>query len=319
MEKTKRGLNKKYKDGDKINGREILKAYADKMPGGQYKHLFECECGRKFLCSSGNIKKGNGCGCRRWKADPGNPVLKIQDGDVFGTMEVQIAYVMKGKNYGMFHAVRCLECDSRKVVRTDKLRRKTKCNCDGTGNRKHKVKTGEIYGSWKVIKTYVGKNGREWKHLCRCECGVTRKLSAWSLTHSLTSRCVDCAGKRRRSVSPAMHVLRRYKNSARERGIEFRLSVEDFSSMIVKDCDYCGCKPKQRRTSGPEPFKFNGIDRVDSSKGYESSNCAPCCPDCNFMKLDKSKDQFLRKVEEIYNKNRESYAASQWSPNLKEE
>ena len=50
------------------------------------------------------------------------------------------------------------------------------------------------------------------------------------------------------------------------------ISQIDFDNLSKNDCFYCG-KP------GP-----NGIDRVDNNKGYELSNCVPCCKHCNYVK-----------------------------------
>lgn len=35
-----------------------------------------------------------------------------------------------------------------------------------------------------------------------------------------------------------------------------------------------------------------GIDRIDSSKGYESSNVVPACEQCNKAKLDYTPQEF---------------------------
>lgn len=50
------------------------------------------------------------------------------------------------------------------------------------------------------------------------------------------------------------------------------------------------------------PFKCNGIDRINSNKGYEKDNCVSCCPICNRMKLDLSLEDFYAHIEKIYKK-----------------
>ena len=47
--------------------------------------------------------------------------------------------------------------------------------------------------------------------------------------------------------------------------------------------------------------KITGIDRIDSTKGYSKDNCVSCCKMCNIMKNKFSKEDFLNKVESIYN------------------
>jgi hypothetical protein len=46
-------------------------------------------------------------------------------------------------------------------------------------------------------------------------------------------------------------------------------------------------------------FRYNGIDRVDSSMGYVAGNVVPCCSTCNRMKLDHSYDDFIAHIKKI--------------------
>lgn len=50
-------------------------------------------------------------------------------------------------------------------------------------------------------------------------------------------------------------------------------------------------------------FLYNGIDRVDSKKGYVAGNVVTCCRNCNQAKSDKSIDEFeewaIRLAEQI--------------------
>ena len=45
----------------------------------------------------------------------------------------------------------------------------------------------------------------------------------------------------------------------------------------------------------------NGIDRIDSSKGYVFDNCVPCCKHCNIMKMTMTIDEFINKIKKILN------------------
>ena len=68
---------------------------------------------------------------------------------------------------------------------------------------------------------------------------------------------------------------RQYRRSARDRKLQFDLSFEEFMTFWEKSCIYSGDK-----------IKTIGIDRVDSSKGYNFKNCVPCCEKCNRIKLN---------------------------------
>jgi hypothetical protein len=45
---------------------------------------------------------------------------------------------------------------------------------------------------------------------------------------------------------------------------------------------------------------FNGIDRVDNTKGYTLENCVPCCTRCNLAKHTMSLTAFKEWVAEVF-------------------
>lgn len=86
---------------------------------------------------------------------------------------------------------------------------------------------------------------------------------------------------------------------------EFDLTNEQLRILFKGNCHYCGIKPKQiwrsracRRNPKIEPFVYNGIDRLDNSKGYTIDNCVSCCRRCN-----SAKNKFS--VSEIFPENRQ--------------
>jgi hypothetical protein len=87
----------------------------------------------------------------------------------------------------------------------------------------------------------------------------------------------------------------KYKASADKRGHTFLLTQEEFTHLLEGDCTYCG------GTGG-------GVDRVDSSVGYELDNCVPCCTTCNLMKLDHNLDDWLTHLEKVVNHTKQNCA-----------
>lgn len=81
-----------------------------------------------------------------------------------------------------------------------------------------------------------------------------------------------------------------YKNGAKLRNIEWDLSKEEFETLWQKPCTYCGSE-----------ISTIGIDRLDSKQGYKIDNITPCCYQCNIIKMDYSKDEFINKIKQIYN------------------
>lgn len=70
------------------------------------------------------------------------------------------------------------------------------------------------------------------------------------------------------------------------------------------NCYYCDDEPKQNfsRNRGYGSYVYNGIDRLDSLKGYIEDNCVACCGKCNKMKMDTNVTDFLNHVAKIYQK-----------------
>ena len=78
------------------------------------------------------------------------------------------------------------------------------------------------------------------------------------------------------------------KSGAKRRNIPCNLSDEQIATIISKPCIYCGEQCS------------NGIDRIDSMKGYEEGNVVPCCIICNKMKNNYSLDFFKTHIGKIY-------------------
>lgn len=58
----------------------------------------------------------------------------------------------------------------------------------------------------------------------------------------------------------------------------------------------------------------NGIDRVDSDRGYEPDNCVSCCRHCNVMKNGYTRDEFFQQIKGVYEKHRLDLVTSQPVP-----
>ena len=95
----------------------------------------------------------------------------------------------------------------------------------------------------------------------------------------------------RKSKNPYKERYQTYKNSEKKRNIKFLLSENEFLSLVIQNCYYCNTKSI---SSIP-----NGIDRIDSKKCYYFENCVPCCKYCNFVKGDKTIEQFKTAIIQV--------------------
>lgn len=79
------------------------------------------------------------------------------------------------------------------------------------------------------------------------------------------------------------------RRNAKDRGLVWELTREDVTRVIVQPCTYCGYHEN-----------YVGIDRIDNTKGYTTTNITPCCHPCNWAKKDMTVDQFLSWTKRIY-------------------
>jgi hypothetical protein len=66
-------------------------------------------------------------------------------------------------------------------------------------------------------------------------------------------------------------------NIAKKKGMECTLTLEHFSKLIEKSCEYCGGKLEETGY---------GLDRKNNKEGYTVDNVVPCCKICNQTKMD---------------------------------
>lgn len=152
-----------------------------------------------------------------------------------------------------------------------------------------------------------GQKRAMWK--VKCHCGVEKFMSTSTLCHGNTISC-GCQGKLNRiesrkktyGYSNENYLFLQYKNRSLKKFGEFNLTKDDFKKLIYQECFYCKKAPSQRtmKRSSYGTLESNGIDRIDSKKGYTIDNCVTCCKTCNTMKLDYSLPLFLDQIEKIY-------------------
>lgn len=93
-----------------------------------------------------------------------------------------------------------------------------------------------------------------------------------------------------------------YKRGARLRGLMFDITKDEFRELTSADCHYCGLPPSNHYQCPTcvGDYTYNGVDRVDNSKGYIHGNVVPCCTYCNRSKNNQSEEQFLEWVQRVY-------------------
>lgn len=102
------------------------------------------------------------------------------------------------------------------------------------------------------------------------------------------------------------YIFSNYQASARKRGRAWEITFEEFCGLTSQDCHYCGAPPSNatRDKNGEGMFTYNGLDRVDPSRGYATDNVVPACIVCNRAKADMSREEFHAWVGRVYSRIR---------------
>lgn len=172
--------------------------------------------------------------------------------------------------------------------------------------------TQRRFGQWVVLRFDHYSVHRDAFWLCVCDCGTFKRVPRNRLTvaarrmggcgHDSRARVAD----KNRADPATINIFNgkfvAYKSAAKRRQLAFDLSLDQFAELVTKDCHYCGDAPSmlpRNRPPVPNDPKVNGVDRIDSSKGYYLGNVVPCCAICNRMKLDLSSAEFIAKIHQI--------------------
>lgn len=162
---------------------------------------------------------------------------------------------------------------------------------------------GLVFGDLTVIKRGDKNSDYKWKWICRCTCGNEKDYLFRDLQIGRATCCARCSYDRRRlpdHQARKNQILIYYKNKARVWKQEFTLDTEYFYSLIFGACSYCGTVGSNTCKGAWDVLKYNGIDRVDSSKGYVPGNVVSCCATCNRMKLDHTVADFKAQIIRIH-------------------
>lgn len=152
---------------------------------------------------------------------------------------------------------------------------------------------------------YEKHNRKRWFYKLKCKhCGTIFTKRKENIVHKPNSiRCPKCHDKRHGVLDTLEYdMLIHYKCNARNRNLEWTITDEQFKDLIHNNCYYCGCEPNKRFNKDYNRYiSANGIDRLDSSKGYTQDNVVSCCRQCNVMKMEYSLEEFKNKILSIYN------------------
>lgn len=173
-----------------------------------------------------------------------------------------------------------------------------------------------------VIKLLDEKGNKgQLKYLCKCDCGNEHIVTGESLRSGKSKSC-GCFKKEfveknkfKRNENREIAILKiqysHLKRRNKNKGFSEIISFDEFCKLSKMRCYYCDIEysriledryneMKSKGKISDTVVKINGIDRIDSSKGYENNNVVTCCCKCNIAKHTMTQNEFKEWVKMVY-------------------
>jgi hypothetical protein len=220
----------------------------------------------------------------------------------FGKIEVLEHYPHSGKQTKW--VCKC-DCGSIKIIEARNLRGgfTTSCGCvrrqvaKKAGENRVSDLVGKVFGRLTVLER-VSNTGIHARWKCRCVCGKETEVLAANLKRGNVGSC-GCLSKYRLGgiFQPLISkIYKQYRTGAKSRNYDFSLTLDDIVDIIFNNCYYCNGEPSNKCVLSYDTDRYcyyNGIDRIDNTKGYNLDNIVPCCHKCNFAKSHHTQQEFL--------------------------
>jgi hypothetical protein len=175
------------------------------------------------------------------------------------------------------------------------------------------IEPGQRFGRL-VVLSFVEYRSKNPYFRFRCDCGHEKVIASSAVKSGDTKSCGCYRRQHVLAVAPllpgrdghaALRLLfKNYKSRARQRELEFSLSLGEFESLIASSCEYCGCPPAKPSRKKYSDFLSNGIDRIDSTLGYITGNVVPACRTCNTAKSTMTTAQFESWILRVFKHRR---------------
>lgn len=161
--------------------------------------------------------------------------------------------------------------------------------------------TNKKFGSLIALKLLKKRKNKQkiWK--CKCDCGNIKNCCAYELNKGYTISC-GCAKFKTGNThfnwkgcgELSSHHLTKIKLSAKNRKLEFNVSIEYLWDLFLKQdrkCALTGLEIKFKKSHRDEVSA--SLDRIDPNIGYIEGNVQWVHKDINTMKFDFSQEEFI--------------------------
>lgn len=194
------------------------------------------------------------------------------------------------------------DCGGECVVKRNNLINGDTKSC-GCYRHKSKIEKGARLGKLVVTEQFKNENGRTMTR-CRCDCGKEYITKGERLLNGHTKSCGCEKRKSRVKIIDRTYAIKkrlfyeRIISRCKKDNLSYDITEEIYIKLIDKPCHYCGVvgsitsKDNHRSVKGDTIVHHNGVDRIDSNKGYLLGNVVPCCFTCNKAKNTMTQQEF---------------------------
>jgi hypothetical protein len=161
---------------------------------------------------------------------------------------------------------------------------------------------GKVFGKWSVIGDPKSGTNNATFWLCRCECGVQRRVLANSLVSGRSHSCGTCGTRngRIKERNPnwkgfgdiRLSKWNSFIESAKRRNIPFRITIQDGWRQFLKQNGRCALT-NLPLVFYPTTSRNASLDRIKSDKPYTKNNIQWVHKDVNRMKGDLAEEKFI--------------------------
>jgi hypothetical protein len=163
--------------------------------------------------------------------------------------------------------------------------------------------TGEKIGQLEVIQLSERTRRGETFWECRCECGNITHVRAGDLRRPTPTSSCGCNQGTKRSGCGEVGgwYWCRVKNSAKDRGHEVSVSIEDAWELFQQQGGLCALSgdPIKLEPSLRRNEQTASLDRKDPAKGYVAGNIQWVHKDINFMKQQMTNEEFIEQCNRV--------------------
>ena len=160
-------------------------------------------------------------------------------------------------------------------------------------------------------------NVNQIRYKCICDCGKEHITSGESIRSGKSKSCgcnrLTPPNKNKDRIDAIWKQLFKstIEKRSKKRKIISDITFDYFKEISQKPCFYCGLIESNFQNDrsvitefvSDTVIRYNGIDRVDSNKGYTKDNSVPCCKYCNTAKNIMTQIEFKQFIKRVYEYN----------------